>query len=121
MRKSITLTILVISLSSASLYAANPSFLFDSTPIADFTQEDGDMFWNAITTALDSKKDGEKLAWKNDKTGNSGLVNPISTYRDGDQECRNLRVINRSKKYIAESLYKFCKKEDKWVAMELIE
>ena len=103
-----------------ALYAASPKFMYDVAPISDFTQEDGEMFWNAVISALDEKKDGEKLAWKNDKTGNSGLVNPLSTYQDGDNQCRNVRIINRSEKYIAESKYKFCKQKGKWVAIEMI-
>ena len=102
------------------LNAASPNFLHDITPISDFTKEDSEMFWNAITSALDTKKDGEKLAWKNDKSGNSGLVNPVSTYQDGESQCRNLRIVNRSLKNIAEHTYKFCKHENKWMAIELI-
>ena len=102
------------------IYAANLDFLHDVTPISNFTKEDSEMFWNAITNALDSKKDGEKLAWKNDKSGNSGLVNPLSSYLDGDTPCRDLRIINRSQKHIAESKYKFCKRDGKWVAIDLL-
>ena len=118
MRKIITS--LTVFLFVPVLNAASPNFLHDVTPISDFTKEDSEMFWNAITTALDSKKDGEKLAWKNDKSGNSGLVNPLSTYTEADTQCRNLRIVNRSQKHIAESKYKFCKREGKWVAIDLI-
>jgi len=103
-----------------ALYAANPGFMHDVAPISDFNKEDGEMFWNAVYRALDSKNDGEKLAWKNDKTGNSGLVNPLSTYQDGDIQCRDLRIINRSTKSISESKYKFCKRDGKWIAIEMI-
>ena len=111
---------ITILMQSPIIYAVNPSFLHDITPISDFTKEDSEMFWNAITSALDTKKDGEKLAWKNDKSGNSGLVNPLSSFQEGDTQCRNLRIINRSQKHIAESKYKFCKREGKWVAIDII-
>lgn len=106
---------------SALAGAASPNFLHDVTPISDFTKEDSELFWNAVTTALDDKKDGEKLAWQNEKSGNSGLVNPLKTYQEADTQCRDLRIVNRSKKHIAESKYKFCKRDDKWVAINIIE
>jgi len=105
---------------STLTYASNLNFLHNVTPVSDFTKEDSDLFWNAIVTALDNKKDGEKLAWKNDKSGNSGLVNPLKSYQEADTQCRDLRIVNRSKKNIAESKYKFCKQDGKWVATSLL-
>ncbi len=112
--------VLVAFFCSSLLSAASPNFLHDVTPISDFTKEDTELFWNAITNALDTKKDGEKLAWQNDKTGNSGLVNPLNTYQEENSQCRDLRIVNRSKKHIAESKYKFCNRDGSWVAIDLI-
>ncbi|MGD8926106.1 MAG: hypothetical protein PVG20_04615 [Thioalkalispiraceae bacterium] len=100
--------------------ASNFNFLHESAPIADFNKDDIKMFNEAIQQALNEKKDGEKLAWKNEKTDNSGLVNPLSTYITDKSECRTVRIVNKSKKNIAESKYKFCKQDDKWVAVEII-
>jgi surface antigen len=102
------------------LHAASPGFLHDVSPISDFTPEDSTLFWDAITNALDTKKDGEKLAWQNEKSGNSGLVNPLNSYEESGNTCRDLRIVNRSKKHIAESKYKFCKQDGKWVAITMI-
>lgn len=99
-------------------YASNFTFL-ETAPIAEFTPADTAMFENAIDTALNEKKDGEKLAWKNEKTGVSGLVNPLSTYEKNGTTCRKLRIVNRAKNKIAESVYKFCKKDGEWVAIRL--
>ena len=99
-------------------HASNFRFL-ENTPIAEFTPADTAMFENAIMTALEEKKDGEKLAWKNEETGVSGLVNPLSTYKKDDTTCRQIRIVNRAKNKIAESIYKFCKKDDEWVAIRL--
>ena len=106
---------------SSLLFAASPNFLHNVTPISDFTKEDSELFWNSVIDALDNKKDGEKLAWQNEKTGNSGLVNPLSTYQEDNTQCRDLRILNRSKKNIAESKYKFCKRDGKWVAINIIQ
>ena len=110
----------VLILYSSMLFAANPRFLHDITPISDFTPEDSELFWNAVTNALDNVKDGEKLAWQNEKSGNSGLVNPLSTYQEADTQCRDLRIVNRSKTHSAESKYKFCNTDGKWVASDII-
>lgn len=96
---------------------SNFNFLHQVTPISDFNKEDLEMFRAALRKALDEKKDGEKLAWKNDKTGSSGLVSPIQTLED---KCRNTRIVNRSKNNIAESRFRFCKKDGKWLAVEML-
>lgn len=106
---------------SSLLFAASPNFLHNVTPISDFTKEDSELFWNSVIDALDNKKDGEKLAWQNEKSGNSGLVNPLTTYQEDNTQCRDLRILNRSKKNIAESKYKFCKRNGKWVAINIIQ
>lgn len=118
MKRAIVLIALLLAISAVN--ASNFNFLHDTTPISDFSKEDGDLFWNAVITALDTKKDGEKLAWKNDKTGSSGLVNPLSSYKEDQTECRTLRIVNRTVKNIAESKYKFCKRDGKWVAINII-
>ena len=78
------------------------------------------LFKATIQKALNEKKDGEKLAWKNEKTGSSGLVNPILTLEDETGECRNARIINKSKNKIAESRFTFCKQNGTWIATEML-
>lgn len=95
----------------ASADARLYSFLKNS-PIESFTEVDTTMMMDNVYKALDTKKDGEKLAWQNEKTGNSGLANPLSTYKQDGLLCRKLRIINRSKKQIVESKYDLCKVED---------
>lgn len=103
---------------TATSQASNFRFL-ENSPISEFSPADTAMFEDAIQTALEKKKDGEKLAWKNEETGVSGLVNPLSTYEENGTTCRQLRIVNRAKNKIAESVYKFCKKGDEWVAVRL--
>jgi len=107
----IFLVLVFSSLYTISL-AASHGYL-KGAPIASFTSEDTAMMENTIFKALDTLKDGEKLAWKNDKTGNSGLVNPIKSYQNDNQPCRTVRVINRSKQSISETTYDFCLSPDK--------
>lgn len=118
--KSIVLTVSLLVL-SPQLFASNFSFLRNSAPIASFTEEDTTLFWNTLDKALDTLKDGEKLAWENSKSGNSGLVNPLKTYKQDSQLCRDVRIINRSKENISETKYQFCKDNDKWVIKHLLD
>ena len=100
--------------------ACSATFLHEAAPISDFNDADMQMFKDAIQKALNEKKDGEKLAWKNDKTGHSGLVNPLQTLDSEADECRNVRIINKSKKNIAETHFTFCKQDGTWVAVEML-
>lgn len=102
-----------------SVFASNFNFLHEAAPISDFNKEDMALFKAAIQQALNEESDGEKLAWKNEKTGNTGLVNLVLTLDNGD--CRNARIIKKSKKNIAESRFKFCKTNGKWIAVEMLE
>ena len=109
--RRILLALLLSSLFSVSL-ASNWGFLKDA-PIVSFNSKDTTLMEKTIFKALDTIKDGDKLAWKNDKTGNSGLANPINSYKVNGKSCRTIRIINRSKKNIAESQHNFCQAEDK--------
>lgn len=110
------LIILFALLNLSAAVASNLRFL-ESAPIADFTSADTKLFEEAVQSALNNKKDGEKLTWKNEKSGNSGLVNPLSTFTEKGLQCRNLRIVNRSSTKIAETKFKFCKKEGKWLVV----
>ena len=118
--KPIIFTVLLLVV-SPPLFASNYSFLKDSSPVANFTEEDTTLFWNTLNKALDTLKDGEKVAWENTKSGNSGLVNPLKTYKQGSLLCRDVRIVNRAKENISESKYQFCKENDKWVLKQSLD
>lgn len=107
----IIFTILLLSTSQA-LIASNLNFLNESAPVYHFTDEDFNILMATIQKALNEKKDGEKLAWKNEKTGHAGLVNPLDTTIENNLKCRKTRLINRANKKIAKTVYKFCKQPD---------
>lgn len=113
-------TIVVSFLASVSA-ASNFNFLHQAAPIAEFNKEDMDMFRATLRKALDEVKDGEKLAWQNEKTGSSGLINPLQTLESDNGDCRNARIVNKSRRKITESRFKFCKKDGKWLAVEILE
>jgi len=102
----------------AVTFASNLSFLHDSTPISDFNKEDVKLMEEAIEKALNEKKDGEKLAWINEKTKHSGLVNPLSSFSENATECRRVRIVNKSKNWIGENEFKYCKQDGTWVLIK---
>lgn len=93
--------------------AVNSYFLGDA-PIASFTAGDVALMEENLQNSLEHLADGEKSAWKNDTSGNSGLAQPVKSYEKDGKRCRSLRLINRSKKSINESTYEFCKEQDSW-------
>ena len=111
--------LLCLALFASIVQASNLRYLKD-TPISEFTETDTIIFEKAVVTALNNKKDGEKLAWRNEQTGTSGLVNPLKTYKENNETCRHIRTVNRAKNKIAENVYKFCKRDDHWVAVGLV-
>jgi len=114
----ITLTLVAFFVTTLTLSASNLNFLHDAAPISDFTKQDVEMMEDTIQKALNEKKDGEKLAWKNEKTNHSGLVNPLSSYSENEMECRKVRIVNKSKQRIAQNNFRFCRKDGVWVLIK---
>ena len=103
------IAILLVSLTCIlSAQASNYRFMKDS-PIASFNDNDLQLMHDNAFKALDTVKDGDKLAWSNADTGNSGLANPIKSFIKNGMSCRTLRLINKSNQNVAESIFNFCK------------
>ncbi|MFL9929147.1 RT0821/Lpp0805 family surface protein [Paraburkholderia sp. RL18-103-BIB-C] len=77
-------------------HATNLNFLKD-TPISYMKDADRKALNNAAQVALETKKDGESLAWSNAGTGNSvsitGTVTPQTTTKEGDKTCRTATLV----------------------------
>ena len=110
--------VLLSFLGAAVVSAANINFLHEAAPISDFNKDDVKIMEDTIQKALNEKKDGEKLAWINEKTTHSGLVNPLSSYTKDKVDCRKVRIVNKSKKKIAQNNFEFCKENDTWILMK---
>lgn len=107
------LIITFLLLSTFQVIAApNLGFLNESSPAFHFNEVDFDILVKTVQKALNEKKDGEKLAWENKKTGHAGLVNPLNTTIEKGVSCRMLRIVNRAGKRISQTQYKFCKQPD---------
>jgi surface antigen len=81
----------------ASALAGNYSFLRHD-PVAYFNKEDWRIADQAYRKALDENPDGATTSWENPKSGVSGTITPIRTYRGKDgQTCRKVRSVDRTR------------------------
>lgn len=92
--------------------AINLNFLNESAPAFHFTDDDFKIFLATVQNALNDKKDGEQLVWKNDKTGHAGLIKPLNTIIENGTSCRTALIFNRANNKKATTRYKFCKQPD---------
>jgi surface antigen len=92
--------------------AANLGFLND-TPISYMKQRDVDSIKSAVSTALNSKQDGEITSWDNEGTGNSvkidATITIASTAKDGERTCRDVGIVLNAKGQSMTLRPQFCK------------
>lgn len=81
-------------------HAANLGFLMNS-PVSYMKEKDFARLNSAASTALNTKDDGQSLAWDNSGTGNSveihGTVTPSETSKDSDPTCRKIEIVAKAK------------------------
>ncbi len=95
---------------AAPAYALGPQDGLKNTPGAKFNSEDIALMKAQVFAALKAEKDGETLAWKNDKTGASGTVVPMDRLTWNGLSCRRVRIANAFQGQTAQGVYKFCQK-----------
>jgi surface antigen len=93
-----------------SVQAAGEVPAFKDTVIARFNDQDQTMMLERIDAALKSGKEGETLAWQNDKTGASGTVTALNRLTWDGLDCRRVKITNRFKSSTGEGVYRFCEK-----------
>jgi surface antigen len=57
-----------------------------------FTAEDMELQRQAMREALDDKPDGESVSWRNEATGHSGRVTPVTSFEEEGKRCRAFRL-----------------------------
>jgi surface antigen len=97
--------------SIASAYEFN--FLNDS-PVAYYTDQDWALYKAAARDALDNKKDGTKVTWKNPVNGHGGYFIPTHTTKKNGKTCRTLKIFNYGKSRTDASTYQVCKYPNGW-------
>lgn len=93
-------------------YAFNLIFLKDSTPYVDLTEEDKEMFNQAMVRALNTAKDKTTVSWENPKTGARGKITPANTFTTNGKTCRLLEIENSVSNKSARWRFNFCRQAD---------
>lgn len=57
-----------------------------------FTAEDMELQRQALREALDDKPDGQSVSWRNEATGHSGRITPVTSFEEEGQRCRAFRL-----------------------------
>ncbi len=85
---------------------------FSQTSVSSFTSEDWSYLNEIAIDALDNETDGTPVSWVFKKTGNSGVVIPLSTAEINGSTCREtaFSIINRSGQTF-DGKYMLCKQE----------
>jgi surface antigen len=79
-----------------------------TTPLSQFNADDNKLFQAALDKALADGRDGEAIAWKNQRTPAAGVVTPQKTYQSGAMKCRDLLIANSYKTLKGEAVHTFC-------------
>jgi surface antigen len=85
---------------------------FSQTSVSSFTSDDWSYLRQVAVDALDNESDGSPVSWFFRKTGNSGVVIPLSTFTKDGFLCREtaFSIINRDGQTF-DGKYPLCKKE----------
>jgi hypothetical protein len=95
---------------AAPAHALGPQDNLKNAPATKFNSDDLALMNARVQEALKSEKEGQVLEWKNDKTGASGSVVPMSRLTWNGLSCRRLRIANTFGDSKAQAVYKFCEK-----------
>ena len=88
------------------------NWVFSQTSVSSFTVEDWSYLNKMAIGALENEEDGSPVSWFFRKTGNSGVVTPLSTIDVDGAICREtaMSIINRDGQTF-DGKYVFCKRE----------
>ncbi len=113
MKKSVLVVIYpLILFASMPALSFNPLFLYDDA-IRFFDEKDWKLVDETAVGALNGNPDGKTSKWINPKSGNSGSITPLKTYRNKQgQLCRKTKMFNRTKKKKSEYTFLVCKQSN---------
>jgi len=103
---------------SVTAHAANMGFL-GNAPISRMTEEDVDMFYQAVQETLEKSPDKSRTGWENPATGASGTLLPLDTFAGpAGEACRHLQITNRAGGLRSQHVFTLCKGTDgSWKAV----
>ena len=95
--------------------AAGRQALTEGMPFTKFSEEDRALMMAQVNQALRAEKEGDPLAWKNDKSPAFGSVTALNRLEWNGLACRRLHIYNVYGVVKAQGVYKFCEKPaGKW-------
>ena len=111
-KRRIAFCSLAVMLFPLAVSAFNLRFMSDD-PLKEFTEEDWQIANGAFDAAIDHNADAEAETWENPKTGSSGSVTPLKTFKDPDGgTCRLMQIINQAKRQQSQYSMSFCRGDD---------
>ena len=116
MKRTVIIATAIVSLVMVTipLQAQNTSVL-RSAPVAFLTDEDVEILFSTLQTAMNEQPDGETVTWANSKTGHSGGINITNTHPDYDTTCRQVEMANQAAGRTGRGTFRMCKADDgKW-------
>lgn len=108
MRSLVTVVALAALLGPA--HAAGEGAALKGSVASKFRAGDLALMRASVGQALKADKDGDTLAWKNDKSAASGAVTPLDRHRWQGMDCRRLRIVNTHGRLSEQGVYRFCEK-----------
>jgi surface antigen len=89
--------------------------LTEQSALTELSDSDWTILKTKAREALKTSFDGENNVWKNDETGNSGVIKILSTSTENDSFCRNTQFINTANNITSTTVVMLCATEDgKW-------
>jgi surface antigen len=112
------LTVAALATVCVQAHAANMGFL-GNAPISRMTEEDVDMFYQAVQETLDKIPDKTRTGWENAATGASGTLLPLDSFAGpAGEPCRHLQITNRAGGLRSQHVFTLCKGADgSWKAV----
>lgn len=84
----------------------------DDSPAQHFTDEDWRLLQQTVEQALNHSNKGDRLTWKNPKSGNSGSVSNMGPADVDGRRCIRLGIYNETARLSGNSVNRFCRQED---------
>jgi len=100
----------IAGVAACAAHSAGENAAMKDTPASKFTADDFALMNQRVKQALDAPNEGEKLEWRNEKTGASGSVTPMNRLTWNGMSCRRLQIANKAGAASGQGIYKFCQK-----------
>ena len=105
--------ITVLSLTSLQVSALNLDLNFtEESSLTALTDKDWEILKETAMKALDNSPDGSSHIWKNEQSGNTGVMTILSTDHNSAIPCRDAEFFNTAGGISSSTTVKVCKQDD---------